>query len=519
MNLFIKRINSKKILYFLIVLALNWVQFVRATQYESLIAPAVNASGLLVLFIVFTQISIKKLQGIFTYVYSASCALTIIVLTIYRGYLDAPYYYWKYLFVIMNAWLIGLGIGYVFKEWADGGKIRIKPNLITILWFAFTAVTVIGFSNKWWPLWFFLVFGLYYTIPFDKEDMRRLYDSIIDGTIVSFFIIQSCAFVFRPYDEVRYSGLFVNCNDTALYYLIVYVMILVKLHLLHERREKIGFKLFYFFGAGALLSFLFMTLSRTGWLAAGIITFVYGIIILLLKWKEKAWKVILRGIALFMSFAITFPIVFSCVRYLPTIHPHPVWFQNEYTVNRVHSFDPRDSEKYVEIDELLNNSLGRFGSLWSLVEKKIGISSDSYAAESEIENVYISLDSDIYFSNSIAARFLFMKSFLEQSRWLGRDESKVHILYGDRHALMYHSQNLWVQMTFCFGYIAGVIVLLLSILITVKRFKVAIISDNPYSILALLLTLVFFIYGLTEVVWIPGFIVMPLFFLMQKEID
>ena len=48
-------------------------------------------------------------------------------------------------------------------------------------------------------------------------------DGMVDGTIISFFMLQIFAYGFRPYDVVRYIGAFSNSNITALHYLLVSV--------------------------------------------------------------------------------------------------------------------------------------------------------------------------------------------------------------------------------------------------------------------------------------------------------
>lgn len=46
-------------------------------------------------------------------------------------------------------------------------------------------------------------------------------------------------------------------------------------------------------------------------------------------------------------------------RYLPAVFHHPVWFWGEWSEDKVHSWDPWNSEKYVDIDELLETAVGR----------------------------------------------------------------------------------------------------------------------------------------------------------------
>ena len=130
-------------------------------------------------------------------------------------------------------------VPYLFRKVIEEKKIPLRIGLLGWTWIAFTVWSVISVAGRWWPLWFLLMFGSFYLIRFSMEDRATLLDAMIDGTIASFFVIQSYAFLFRPYDIVRYRGAFNNCNMMALYYLIVYCMILFKIHLLHVSKAFI----------------------------------------------------------------------------------------------------------------------------------------------------------------------------------------------------------------------------------------------------------------------------------------
>ena len=507
----------KKITYLIAAILLSFIQFVRTTQYEGAFLPAVNLTGIAMMLIIFSIIPRKKIFNIPNYIYTGVCCAAMI----------ATYIYWRstrsflilhYETVILNVWWLGIALRYLFDYVFLQQNGKIKIGVAGILWLVFTALTVIGPSGKWWPLWFFLMFGTYYILPFSKEDLKDLYDQLMNGTIISFFLLQGFAYLFRPYDDIRYSGAFVNCNDMALYYLIVYVMILTKLHLFHVRKDKLWKKIVFFLGAGAMLSFQFVTLGRTAWVASFVITIGYGIVVVIIKWKDNIGRTLLRGVSLLLCMALMFPIVFLSIRYLPTVHPHPIWFQDEYSEAKVHSWDPRDSEKYTDMGELLDAALGRFSMVFDFFEKKAGISTDSYGAEADVTRVNVDIVTDNWETDSISARVNIYKGYLENSTWLGRNENTYQLYYGDSDRRMWHAQNLWLQAIFNFGYIAGAILLVLTVWILIIRFKCVIKSDNPYNVLALLLTLVFFIYGMMELVWLPGLIVMTLFFLMQKKL-
>ena len=77
-----------------------------------------------------------------------------------------------------------------------------------------------------WPAWFAIVFGIFYLTDFDKQSIDNIYISIVDGIIIGFFAIQGMALLFRPYDMVRYVGLYINPNINALFYLVSYTAFL-----------------------------------------------------------------------------------------------------------------------------------------------------------------------------------------------------------------------------------------------------------------------------------------------------
>lgn len=55
------------------------------------------------------------------------------------------------------------------------------------------------------------------------------------------------------------------------------------------------------------------------------------------------------------------PLTYLAVRYIPTIHPHVLfYFQEGYSEDRVHSWDPRNSEKFISFEEMIQTALGRF---------------------------------------------------------------------------------------------------------------------------------------------------------------
>ena len=87
---------------------------------------------------------------------------------------------------------------------------------------------------------------------------------------------------------------------------------------------------------------------------------------------------LLKGICMFCIFALSFPLVFACVRFLPPLRHHPVWI-TEYSEDFVHSYDPWNSPKYTDLDEFFNEFLGRFDV--NNVDEKSGVSTEEVILE------------------------------------------------------------------------------------------------------------------------------------------
>ena len=218
---------------------------------------------------------------------------------------------------------------------------------------------------------------------------------MVNGTLIATFLMQAFAWGLRTFDEVRYKGAYDNCNVQALYYLIVYGMLILKLHFGQKERllftqrtlqaavngEKSSKKKFrwiqllWFICAGAVISQIFLTQSRTAVLCVVLLTLVYGVDVWLSAvGAGSRQNVVGAGRAVgsmaaicVCTIALLFP-VYLADRWLPVILHHPIWFEGEWSEDKVHSFDPADSDKYVSFQEIIQTATGRFGTGGSVRE-------------------------------------------------------------------------------------------------------------------------------------------------------
>lgn len=85
---------------------------------------------------------------------------------------------------------------------------------------------------------------------------------------------------------------------------------------------------------------------------------------------------------------------------------------------------------------------------------------------------------------------------------------------------MWHGQNLWIQIVYYFGYPAGILLGLLILLTLLKAGKKAMeIKSDHFAMIPIIICILYFGYGLVEVVWNPGQLILTLvFFVMHPQL-
>lgn len=512
MSEFQQMLFSKKTLYTLCFIAINIIELLRASMTGDIWYVAVNCTGLVMMIVVFSAYPIKDFLDLWNGVYTLLCIFSMILV----GVLWVPtgdYVLWQIETALMNVWWIGIVARYLFQKVIVQKTIAFKPGITGWLWIAMSILMIISVNENWWPLWFLLMFGAFYLTPYKEGDRRILWNAMLDGTLISFFCIQSYAYGFRPYDEVRYKGAFGNCNMAALYYLIVYLMCLLKLHLLEHKKSKKVWKLFYLIGAGGMLSFQLFTMCRTAWITSFIFTVLYGFLVIRKIWKKTWRQVFYRGCALVLALVFTFLPVYYTMRWLPTILHHPVWYEGEYSIKKVHSFDPPDSEKYVELDEFLSELFGR-------IQKSIGkaASIDPFVLHvnaSAEEYKRVPLEDIPGLDESLKIRMTIFKAYINDLNLFGHRSEDGFYYIGTSEYHSWHAQNLWLQMAFCYGIPTGILSIILTIAILIQQKRKMDHMENVYAVFPFLVCVVVFLFGTMEVVWNSGQLIMFLFFFVQ----
>ena len=604
MDIRLKRrtLDKKQIVYTICFFALVLIDWVRGSQDGDRWALVNNCTGFVMIVLMLILIksaenkstsknTTKKIQRVPYFIWLAIWVIGASMGYIIWNHNPGRVYHYQYISGALNIGCLGIvGIRIwqsreelrLYKLWKNGAweelnrKGKLRAGILAISWLLMVFFMTFSPFRSLWQVWFLVMFGMFYLIPIGREEGKKLWNGMTDGIIWGFFAIQIFAYGFRPYDEVRYKGAYSNCNVNALFYLVTYIMVLYRLHVQNskERLEagqkgKPGrfIKVFYYILAGGLISFIFFTIGRTALLVTVVVTFVYGIMTVIIAYKEKVSRLLLQWFMMGMCALVTFPCVYVTIRYLPGILHHPVWFEGEYSVSKVHSFDPVDSEKYVSLSEFWEAAVGRLNfqilsgrisgemkMVAQAADPDISLPGEAYLVDARgeedigvieqevneedidaIEKEVIEEDIGAIEQEVIDEKTEYILSG-EDALNSGKIRKEIYLLYlknlnfrghiltdgyyqitPEYHA--WHAQNVFLQITYYYGIPAGILFCFLILAAGWLGIKGFLRDPGRYENLSpVLVWLVFVGVGLLECVWNPGQLILTLLFLVQKII-
>lgn len=374
------------------------------------------------------------------------------------------------------------------------------------LWVVMMLLMIFSRSDYIWPLCYFIMFGCFYLTDFSEEEQEDLYQGIMNGVILAFLAFQGFCCVFRPYDQVRYTGIYNNCNLNGLFYLVVLAAVFGKiLYVTKENKHKF-WRVYYWLGAGVVYSFLFMTIGRTAW-AVG---FILGLIFLVFyQGVKKQWHFIRNGLLLVLCVCMMFPVTFGMTRYLPPVFHHPVWFWGEWGEERVHSWDAWDSEKYVKLNDLLNIAVGRVQEVSDNILGQMGLNLKVLAAEPVKSQVL----PDEEAANPLLVRKTIYGQYLKRLNLMGHTQKDQGFQLLSNYWIG-HAHNIYLQYATDFGILMCICFVLLcvfSLVYTTKKY--AFVGETGY----LFFLLIPLLFGILEYSWGSGAVTVILLFVCWKE--
>ncbi len=515
------------------------------------------------------QFALKNYTGV---------VIGIIILTAYRirDFLKLPYLVWCILFFIgrtlaMNwaennvaevgrfeavIWNIGIYgiilIRLIYRWCIEGKKPRMKWGPFG-LWIAMMIIMMLSRTDLTWTRSIFVFFGFFYLTEFKTKDLNNLFIGLADGIIIGFFIIQGYACMYRPYDVLRYEGMYTNPNINALFYLTAYTAVLCKWYQMKLMKRHKYVRLPIIVLSGVIFSLAFFTMGRTALISMALVTVLF-IGFQVLSQKRGRLKIVMMDAGIiFASVIICFVPTYLAVRYIPAFVDEPLFFSEamRYDEAKVHKGDAIDSEKYISLSEVLSSSFGRI--LWFMEEEETSETEPSkvktisvslifpelkvHAADeenwyedwdwSEFDEVYVEPGADKwhpiltdkeYETEPVKVRISIYKYYIEHLNWLGKRDGVDAVWISPNYSAP-HAHNIFLAIAGDFGILVGA-AFAITVFLTYHTVLFGLTDKKEGAwyyrlFVTIAFTTVTIAFGMLEICWIYGQLPFTLLFMMQ----
>lgn len=488
-----------------------------------------NLTGVVMALLLLPSIKFEKEKAKPYLLWTPVCVILAIIACIIGN--NCWQYKGQWITAVLNISVWSYLIIYVYQEKSYTELFaRIKQPVFWCTWLCLVLMQL-SVHEGIVPLWYLLIYGGFAVIGIPKERTEDFFDGMMTGIILWFFGQQIIAFGFRPYDYVRYRGLYSGETQNGLFYMIAFCAFLLKWIDSREKERKWYVRFFYFLMSAGMVSFTSLTGGKAPILGIGaVIVFVYiGYDI----FKRKTfYGLVLHSVTLVLCIVLTFPATYLCIRYLPTILHHPVWFEGEYVEGEsVCSFDSWNSEKYISFTEVIHVDIARYLRFigiqpegWNAPLQSRIFMLPTYAKESneleqteEIADMVPGSSPDNPFdienvssmSPSTNARKVIYTYYWNNLNFEGHD--KNHSGFWISRGTYYgHAHNMFLQVAYDYGIIPGILFVLIYLYSLYRAFLLC-RKDNWICMVFLLAILCF---GMVEMVLVSGQITVPLMAIM-----
>lgn len=424
-----------------------------------------------------------------------------------------------------------------------------KRNRLNIVAFVFWILLMIGMiiirSDFSWPKIVLIVFLLFYNTDFEEDILKNLYLGMIEGIILGFFIIQGQAWLFRPYDMLRYEGMYSHPNMNALFYCCVYCAVLCKWYHMKLTKRRWYSKGICIVLAGLVVGLTIFTGSRTALITMLCVSLVFLIFQMISRKKGKIMELIIGGLILFTSVALSILPAYNSIRYIPALVDSPIYFESDDQEKKINKGDAVNSEKYIELEEALEGLSLRFlwfvsndiasKTVFNFLNPMVAHASDwsewvdEYSYYNRNDEVYIEPGTDskhpLLTSNDLRDPFKIRMGiygfFVDKLKIFGEENSEPGVWLA-RNYYATHTHNVLLQMAYDFGILIGLLFVVLLIMLYNKVIFGCIERKNgswyyQLFVMAGFIT-VFVVFGMLEISWIYGQLSFTMFWIVQYPV-
>lgn len=386
----------------------------------------------------------------------------------------------------------------------------------------FFALLILFRNTRGWPIYLVCAYTLYYLRMSVWEKRERQLQNICNGILLHFMVMAGYCLLHRPYmfyRYYRYPFVFHTVTISAVYLSLAVCAALVKLLDAYRRNPRVSciWKELTVFGIAVV--YLIFTLSRTGYLAVGVMALV--VIPLICLHMQGGIKPLLKAAAMMAAAVVLcFPAVFAAQRVVPAAVAQPEVMEIEelpseivhgrnmdsyyyMTIRRfIHVFELKvlgiPEEKCINQYNFAQN--GRTDGFLCKNADEILVASTELSGEMVGEGEAGQQDSD---AESYAnGRIAIFRLYIENLNKEGHDDMSITLPDGN---IIGHAHNIYLQAAFDHGIPVGVYFLFFGFctLVQAALYYRKRKEDRKCSILPLSLLLLFAVAGLTEWIFHP----------------
>ncbi len=410
------------------------------------------------------------------------------------------------------------------------------------VWLVMAVSMAVIRSDIGWTEVVLITFLCFYLTDFNEKDLNNLFSGMLEGIIVGFFLIQVQAWRHRPYDTLRYLGMYSHANMNALLYLCTYCAVLGKWYLMKLKHRFVLLRVPFIVLAGLIVATMLYTGSRSAFMTVIPVTLVF---LLFQMFSRKRWKLLellIDGAVLVVSVVVSVLPAYGLIRYIPVNVDDPIYFEADKIEEKIQKGDEAYSEKYVEFDEASEEMFDRY--LWFLDEEtaqkveewirefpdslktslKVEAAEASDIASEAVEEIELGADPQHPLELSTPTfegydvRLDIYRYFWNKLTLIGEKGSKQGVWLKPWYQAT-HCHNLFLQMAYDFGIIIGIVFILVVLMLCIRvlvgliRKKSGVWYYRLYVVAGF--TTIFVVFGMTECVWIYGQLPFTMFFIVQ----
>lgn len=511
----------------------------------------------------FIQYSLKNYTGV---------VMGILILTAYKlkDFIKIPYLVWTVVFFIGRHFALEWALvnydnqmefaSYVWNVGVYGLVIirmiyyfAVEKKKPQMNWYAFAIwlVMIVGMivvrPDVDWPKRFLVFFGLFYLTEYGKRGLNNLFVGMVEGIIVGFCIIQGQAFMHRPYDTLRYQGLYSNPNMNALFYLFCYCAVLCKWYQMKLKRRNVLLRVPCILLVGVLFGLTVMTMGRTALIVMALITLLFLLFQVLSrrKWYLKILELVVDTVVILAVMVVCLVPTYNLVRYVPAYVDEPIYFEGDNEDYKIQPGDPVDAERYISFEYMLTEAFERvlwFGdtSIQEVIGQELFDWMNSFTMVAEAADVLdeeidwsildevdvepgtdenhplLTADKDI--SNPMKVRMSIYRYYLTHIKLFGERDGVINVWVTNAYSAP-HAHNIFLHIAGTFGWVICLVFMVIVLLVynTVGWGLGNRRSGSRYYQMFLLggFTTVLIGFGMLEMSWIYGQIPFTMLFVVQ----